>query len=352
MNSHPSPSTLSRRTFVAVNAGAVLSPFLPGRGALASGRHSLPPRETASAPSGSCDVAIIGGGPAGLAAALTLGRAGRTVVVFDAGAPRNAAATHIHNFVTRDGTPPAEFRRIGRAQLVDYATVSVRDAWVTSISGEKDDFVVQTADGGVAARRIILCTGMVDEPLNIPGAEAAWGHSVFQCPYCHGWEVRDKRWGFLALDAEKARHGFPALLKGWTDDVVVFLAGGVTLPDDVLTDLADRGIHVAGAAVAELEVDGTSLTHVVLDDGERVPCDVLYAHPPQRQVELVQALSLTQSAAGTLTVDPMTRETSKPGVYAAGDLSSQGQAAIIAAGTGTHTAAMANHDLCVARVTV
>tara|TARA_B100001989_G_scaffold253172_1_gene238579 strand:- start:2775 stop:3278 length:504 start_codon:yes stop_codon:yes gene_type:complete len=134
------------------------------------------------------DVAILGGGPAGLAAALALGRACKKVVLFDAKQPpRNAAATHIHNFVTRDGTPPSEFRKIGREQLTTYPSVTVRDEHVVSITGARDAFVISTSSSTFDARRIILCTGMIDEELDIPGFSDVWEHSIFQCPYCHGW---------------------------------------------------------------------------------------------------------------------------------------------------------------------
>ena len=293
------------------------------------------------------DVVIVGGGPAGLAAALALGRARKSVAVFDAGSPRNAAASHIHNFVTRDGTPPAEFRRIGREQLATYPTVEIVDEWVTSIEGQRDAFSVTTSSGTRTARRVILCTGMVDEMLEIPGFEAAWGHSIYQCPYCHGWEVRDQRWGYLALDSSGIEHGFPAMLAGWTDDVVVFVGSGVDISPDTAESLTARGIRVETRTISSLVVEGTSLTHVELEDGERVECPVLYAHPPQRQVDLVGALSLTLDEQGYVQADPMTRQTSVPGIYAAGDLTTRAQGAIFAAATGTQAGAMANHDLCV-----
>lgn len=294
------------------------------------------------------DVAIIGGGPAGLAAALALGRACRRVVVFDAAPPRNAAATHIHNFVTRDGTPPAEFRRLGREQLAPYSTVEVQDARVNAIVGEGDEFTLTTASGQVRARRVILCTGMVDEMIDLPGFQDAWGHSIYQCPYCHGWEVKGQRWGYLASDLEGLQHGFPALLKSWTDDVVVFVAAGVEVPTEIREGLRQRGVHFEASPVARLIVADQALTHVELEDGERVPCEILYAHPPQRHVQMVQALGLELDPQGYVRVDPMSRQTSVPGIYAAGDLTTRVQGAIFAAATGVQAAAMVNYDLSLA----
>ena len=293
------------------------------------------------------EVAIIGGGPAGLAAALALGRTCRRAVVFDAGEPRNAAATHIHNFVTRDGTPPAEFRSIGRAQLEQYESVSFRDERVRSIAGERDAFILKSESAEVRARRVLLCTGMVDEVLPLPGFEQAWGHSIYQCPYCHGWEVRGQRWGMLALDEAHLAFGFPAMLKQWSDDVVVF-TGNLEVSKDTQAKLETFGVSVEPRRVVGLRTEGRALTHVQLEDGESIECRVLFAHPPQHQVEFVKSLELDLDDAGYVQVDPMTRETSRPGVYASGDLTSRAQGAIFAAATGTQAGAMINHELALA----
>lgn len=299
-------------------------------------------------PSSHFDVAIVGGGPAGLAAALALGRACRRVVLLDAGAPRNETATHVHNFVTRDGTPPAVFRRIGREQLAPYETVEVRDERVTDLCGERDGFTITTLGGRLSARRVILCTGMVDELPDMPGFREAWGHSIYQCPYCHGWEVRGRRWGYLALDGLGLAHGFPAMLRGWTDDLVVFAGDGVEVSAEVAADLARRGIRFEAQGVARLALDGQTLTHIERKDGTRVPCEALFAHPPQRHVEIVQALGLDLDPLGYVQADPMTRQTSTPGIYAAGDLTTRAQGAVFAAAMGTQAGAMANHDLALA----
>ncbi len=322
---------------------ALLATALPGCAA-------APPRPSPRSPDMIYDALIIGGGPAGLAAALTLGRACRRVLLCDAGTPRNAAATHIHNVVTRDGTPPAEFRRIGRAQLAPYQTVEVRDTRVEAVSGARDGFAVKTATGTVKARRIVLATGMVDaiESIAIPGFAEAWGHSIYQCPFCHGWEVRGRRWGFLALDAQGIEHGFPAMLRSWSDDVVVMTRSAFDLPAEQTAQLTRAGVRVEPRPIARLAVEKQRLTHVEFTDGERLACEVLYAHPPQRQVGVVAALGLDLDPLGYVKVDPMTRQTSTPGIYAAGDLTTRAQGAIFAAATGSHAAAMVVHDLAMA----
>lgn len=291
------------------------------------------------------DVIIVGGGPAGLSAALALGRARKRVLLCDSGPRRNARAEHLYNFVTRDGTPPSEFRRIGRQQLAPYPNVECRDVAVASIGGERDAFSVNTAEEVVFARRVLLCTGMIDELPATPGFAELWGHSIVQCPYCHGWEAQDQRWGYL-LRAEALGHVVPFVmqLRGWTSTVHLF-TNGLQVPEEVLDRLSSSGVGIVGEPVVGFEGESTKLRSIDLADGGRVPCDVLFAHPPQRQVPLVSGLGLVLDAEGFVVADAMTRQTSIPGMYAAGDLTTRMQAAIAAAATGTQAAAMINVDL-------
>ena len=291
----------------------------------------------------SYDVIIVGGGPAGLSAALALGRARKRVLLCDSGPRRNAAAEHLHNFVTRDGTPPQEFRRIAREQLAEYPGVELRAAPVTAVSGTRGAFQVVIDGNACAARRLLLCTGMIDEPLALEGFQEAWGRSIVQCPYCHGWEVRERRWGYLARTLEGLH--FAPLLRGWTRDVVVFTGAALELPGASAEQLQAAGIRLETRAIARLHVREGQIEGVELADGARVPCDVLFAHPPQQQVALVSALGLALDSDGLVVVDPMSRQTSVPGIYAAGDLTSRMQGAAFAAGQGVHAAATLNHEL-------
>lgn len=293
------------------------------------------------------DVLIIGGGPAGLSAALALGRARRRVLVVDGAPRRNAAATHVHNFLTRDGTPPAELRAIARAQLAAYPTVEVRDVAVTAIAGAVGGFRATLADGGtVDARRVLLATGMVDQPLPLPGFRELWGHAIVQCPYCHGYEARDRRWGYLVLPATAA-HLVPFALqtRAWTADVAVFTAGAIDVPAAAAAALAGAGIALYTTPITRLVARGDALAGVELADGTTVARDILFAHPPQRQVELVRALGVALDDDGYVKVEPLRPETSVPGVYAAGDLTTRGQAAILAAAAGMQAAAALNVSL-------
>ena len=292
------------------------------------------------------DVVIVGGGPSGLSAALALGRARKRVLLCDSGPPRNAAAEHIHNFVTRDGTPPGEFRRIGRQQLTNYPNVQVRDARVSSISGASGAFHVNVTSETVEARRILLCAGMIDEMLPIDGFCELWGHGIFQCPYCHGWEIKDRRWGYLGRAAD-ASHFLPFALqlRGWTRDVVVFTNGTFDVPEENRHRLQAAGIRFEAAPLRRLVAREHRLEAVELANGTSVPCDALFTHPPQRQVELVRALGVALDDDGYVRIDPTKRETSVPGIYAAGDLTTRMQGAMFAAAAGTQAAAMINLEL-------
>lgn len=291
------------------------------------------------------DVVVVGAGPAGLSAGLALGRARRRVLVCDAGPRRNAAAAHLHNFVTRDGVPPSEFRRIGREQLAAYPKVEVRDTGVHQITGERGAFQVQLDTGAVAARRVVLCTGMVDEIPALEGMQALWGTSIFQCPYCHGWEIQDRR--FAALIGSVEMLEFALLLRGWSREVVALTSGRFVVPAEAAARLSQAGVRLEERVVERLLVDAGRLTGIELSEGPALPCDALFAHPSQRQVELVQVLGLALDEQGYVKVDPMTRETSIPGIYAGGDLLTRMQGAILAAAAGTHAAAMLNHSLTV-----
>ncbi|MBP6836409.1 MAG: NAD(P)/FAD-dependent oxidoreductase [Kofleriaceae bacterium] len=291
------------------------------------------------------DVVILGGGPAGLSAALALGRARKRVLLCDAGPRRNAAASHVHNFVTRDGTPPEEFRRVGRAQLASYPSVELRDVPARSVTGARGAFQIELAQGVARARRVLLCTGVVDEPLPIEGFVELWGRSIFQCPYCHGWERQDQTWAYLARDA--AALPFAVMLRGWTRQVTVFTGDLFEVGEDARAQLVSAGVQLETERVVRLHRRGDQLDGVELGSGRVVACAALFAHPPQRQVDLVRALGPTLDGDGLVQVDPMTRETSVPGVFAAGDLTTRAQGAIFAAATGAQAAGMINHGLTV-----
>lgn len=292
----------------------------------------------------SYDIVIVGGGPAGLSAALALGRARKRVLVCDAGPRRNATAKALHNFVTRDGIPPDEFRRVAREQLAQYTSVEVRDVGAEVITDSRGAFTVKLSPGEVTARRILLTTGMVDQPLALDGYARFWGHEIIQCPYCHGWEARDRPWGVLVSE-QTLPHLLPFALqlRGWSQEVTVF-TNGLELPADLRRTLEQARLRVETARVARF-TGAAHLEAVELLNGERVKCELLFSHPPQRQVDVVAKLGLELDEHGFVKVDPLRRETSRPGVYAAGDLTTAMQGAVLAAAAGTVAAAMLNVEL-------
>lgn len=294
------------------------------------------------------DFVIIGGGPAGQAAALASARAVRSVLLLDGGVPRNEAAEAMHNFLSRDGTPPAELRRIAREQLARYPQAEARRSLVTAISGERGRFVVQTDTGEVVARRVILATGMIDELPDVPGYRELWGKAIFQCPYCHGWESRGGAWGVLATTP--ALVDWATFLTGWTNDLVVFTEGRFEVNAEQRARLAAAAVLLDERPIASLAqaATGGGLEAVVFADGTRLARTSLFAKPKQRHVPLVTALGLTLDEAGFVVVDEQKR-TSLPGLYAAGDLTTPMQGAILGAAAGAIAAAMANHDLAMER---
>ncbi|MNX71473.1 Thioredoxin reductase [compost metagenome] len=298
------------------------------------------------------DVTIVGGGPAGLSAALLLGRARKRVLLLDAGTPRNARAHEVHGFVTRDGTPPAEFRRLAHEQLTAYPSVTRASQLVERITGEVEAFHLQLQAGTrVRSRRVLLALGMVDVLPALPGYRELWGSSLFQCPYCHAWEEQDKAFGFLAPGPDKMEFG--AFLLGWTADVTVFTDARFEVPAVIRASLEAAGVQLEERPIRRLvsrtgdDVHGDRLEAVELVDGTRIAREVLFVRPPQRQTALVEAMGLALDQNGFVQVDAR-QETSCRGIFAAGDMTTQMQSAMTAAAAGYQAAAMLNHDLMVA----
>jgi thioredoxin reductase len=285
------------------------------------------------------DVAVIGGGPAGLAGTLALCRARKRVVLFDAWPPRNAAATEVRGYVTQDGTPPAELRRVALDQLAAYDTFEHRDDdRVAAIRREGQRFTVVGRTSSAVARRVLLAVGLVDQLPDIPGYRALWGTSVFQCPYCHGWELRDRAFGYLAPGTGAAE--WALLLRAWTRDLVIFTNGAFELDAALAGELRRAGVRVEPRPIAELRIARDRLAAVRLVDGAEVPRDVLFVRPPQCQTQLVQSLvdslGLRLDARDLVHTDEL--QTSVPGIYAAGDLMMREHGATVAAAAGSRAA--------------
>lgn len=294
------------------------------------------------------DVIIIGGGPAGLSAALTLGRARKRVLLCDAGPRRNAAAERVHTYVTRDGTPPDEFRRAAHEQLHSYPNVERRQVRALALARDGDRLHA-TLEGGAAitAARAVLALGVIDLlPDDLPGYRELWGRSIFQCPYCHGWEVQERRFAWLAPAPEML--AFALFLTGWSSDVVALTGGKFPVDAAARADLQRARVPLDERPLRRLHARDGELAAIEFADGDLLARDILFARPPQQQTELVRSLGLELDDHGYVRVDAQSR-TSMPGVYAAGDLTTPIQAAQLAAAAGMQAAAALNHELTIAR---
>jgi thioredoxin reductase len=292
------------------------------------------------------EVAIVGGGPAGLSAALMLGRARRRVVVFDGGRHRNDEARAVHGFLTRDGTAPGSLRALGRAELRAYRTVSIVDQPIVAAARGERGFVLHTAGGEqVHARRLVLATGVHDVWPPVPGVEAFHGRRVMPCPYCDGWELRDRPLGAYAHADERGAR-YAALLQQWSRDVVLYTGGPAQLSDDARARLRRRGIELEERAVERIdddpEHDGIRLA---LAGGRTRRCAALFYHlgcqPGNR---LARLLGAELDDEGGVAVDRR-GATSIAGLYAAGDATRDTLQAIVGAGEGAAVALAVDQSL-------
>ncbi|RCW40063.1 thioredoxin reductase (NADPH) [Halopolyspora algeriensis] len=291
------------------------------------------------------DVVVVGGGSAGLAAGMMLGRSRRRVVVVDAGEPRNAPAEHLHGFLSRDGTSPAELLAVGREEVTRYEG-EVLTGRVRGIEhGGEHGFVVRLADGGeLTTRGVLVATGLRDELPAIPGLRERWGTDVLHCPYCHGYEVRDAPIAVVGGDNRPFTLHQAQLVRQWSDDVV-FFPNRIDPTDEERERLAARGIGVVDGEVARLVTDEGRVSGVELADGRRVPRSAVFVGP--RFVphdELLTGLGCEVGENGWVTVDPSGR-TSVPGVWAAGNVVDNPAQLINAAAAGATAAVALNHHL-------
>lgn len=292
------------------------------------------------------DVVIIGGSFAGLSAATQLGRARRKVTILDTGRPRNRFAAHAHGILGHDGKPP--FVILGEAlrQMEAYPSIARLQAEAVTISGQKDGFAVTTADGEtIAARRVILSYGVADQMPDLPGFAACWGRSVLHCPYCHGYEVADRRLGLLYFSPLSAH--VAAMLRDWTGELTLF-ADGHAVPEEFRDTLARQKVRLVAPKVTELiHVEG-QLQSVRLADGSEIGLDALFASPRQRPSASLHAdLGIRTEAMplGDIVTVSETYETSVPGIYAAGDLATGRQSVPLAMAAGVLAGTLCHHSL-------
>jgi thioredoxin reductase len=292
------------------------------------------------------DVIVIGGSAAGLSASLMLGRAGRRTLVIDAGSPRNRFAAEMHAVLGNEGTPPAELIARGRTEATGYG-VEFTDGTVERVDEVEGGVTVTTTDGTVrTARGLIVATGLTDELPDIPGLAERWGRTVLHCPYCHGWEVRNRRLGVLTTSPLSLHQA--QLVRQWSDDVVVFTAGLGELDEETERRLRSRGVELIPDRVVEVMGDGDAVTAVRLADGREVPVDAIFTGgTPSPHDGFLAHLGLARSetpACSFLTVDGMNR-TSNERIWAVGNVVNPAANVPQSMGAGSFTGAAVNAAL-------
>ncbi|MFL1904732.1 NAD(P)/FAD-dependent oxidoreductase [Streptomyces tauricus] len=295
------------------------------------------------------EVVVVGGGAAGLSAALVLGRARRSVLVIDGGEPRNAPAAHMQGYLTRDGMSPAEFLAVGREEIARYGVELVRDLAVDVARDADGEFDV-TLGGGrrVHGRRLFVATGLADELPAVPGVAERFGRDVLHCPYCHGWEVRDQAFGVLATTPMGVHQAL--MVSQWSKDVTLFLhtVAEEELADEDLRRLAAAGVAVVPGEVAGLDVEDDRLTAVRLADGTAHERSVLFVAPravPRTGLLEQLGAELQETPFGSYAVVDATGLTSVPGVWAAGNAIGFGEQVVNAASGGYRAGATINGEL-------
>ncbi|MFF8864265.1 NAD(P)/FAD-dependent oxidoreductase [Streptomyces sp. NPDC015139] len=294
------------------------------------------------------EVVVVGGGAAGLSAALVLGRARRRTLVVDAGEPRNAPSAHLQGYLTRDGMSPAEFLAVGREEIARYGVELVRDRAVDA-SGDATGFTVELASGrSVRARQLVIATGLADELPAVPGLAERFGRDVVHCPYCHGWEVRDLPTGVLATTPLSAHQAL--MVTQWSKDVRLFLheVSESELTADDLRRLAAAGVTLVPGRVEELVVADDRLTGVRLADGTVHEREVLYAAPravPRNDLLVRLGAELRDTPFGAYPVTDERGLTTVPGVWAAGNVGGFAEQVVNAASRGYRAGAAINAEL-------
>ncbi|MGW5877388.1 NAD(P)/FAD-dependent oxidoreductase [Nocardiopsis terrae] len=305
-------------------------------------------------PTRSFEVVVVGGGAAGLSGALMLARARRSVLVIDTAQPRNAPARGVHGYLGSEGTSPAELLARGRTEVESYGCV-VEQGRVVALERTGDGFTVEREDGSVvAARRLLVTTGLVDELPDIPGLAEHWGTGVLHCPYCHGWEVRDEPVGVVA-SGPVAVHA-SLLWRQWTDRVTLFAHPGQSLAGPDREKLAARGITVVDTAVEAVEADGRGVSGVRTADGSVVPVHAVVVPTFMRSrsqllvdlgLEVVEQ-KIGEHVMGTCVEAGPMGATAVPGVWVAGNVTSVTEQVIGSAAAGGRAGAAINADLVMA----
>lgn len=293
------------------------------------------------------EVAIIGGGPAGLAAALTLSRSMIRTIIFDSPLPpRNEASPHVGAYPGMDMASPKAVRQAISDQIDNYGYADIKSAEIASISGDHETGFRLTTQGGSSygANRVLLTTGMVDVFPMIAGIKDRWGTSVINCPFCQGYELRDRPWAIYVHRPELIAAA--EVYRNWTRDLIMIVEPTINVPEDRARAIQSLGIKLVAGTVQTLQGPGGALSEIVLRDGRRIPRQVLLVWPRQVQGDLVGKLGLELCDDGYVNIDA-SYKTARTGIYAAGDLTYGGhQNTNTAIHMGNMAAAWMVFDLC------
>jgi thioredoxin reductase len=290
------------------------------------------------------DCVIIGGGPAGLNAALVLGRARKNVLVIDEGRPRNRVTRESHGFLTRDGIKPSEFRRIAIEQIHAYPSVDFESDAAMSITGNDGDFQVTTAQGErYQGKKVLFAIGKKDVPLDIDGLTEVYGKSAFVCPYCDGWELRDQPL-VLIVNGARALH-LAKMISGWTSRYTICTNGPDEMSDAEKEELKRHNIPIYDSPIRSIVSKEGQVQYVELVDGTQLPCTGIFFGPKLViGSDLPQTIGCEMTESGTVVVDQFGK-TNVSGVYSAGDAASEMYQVIAAASLGALAGMSINGEL-------
>lgn len=291
------------------------------------------------------DVIIIGGSYAGLSAAMALGRSLRKVLIIDYGKPCNINAQQSHNFITQDGEPPAAIRAKAKEQVLKYRTVKFLKDRVELVKREKNKFTVQTKrNEKFSGKKILFATGIVDLIPNIPGFEDCWGISIFQCPYCHGYEVANTAIGIIA-NADVA-YELVKLLYNWSRQLFLFTNGSASLTQEQINKISQKRILIIESEISELDHKKGQVKNIILKNGLAYPVNAIFSKLPFLQATNIpqKQLGCELNSEGFIKTD-MFQRTSVHGVYSAGDNAIISRAISVSTGTGAIAGMYINKEL-------
>jgi thioredoxin reductase len=290
------------------------------------------------------DVIIVGGGPAGLNAAVVLGRCRRSVLLFDTGMYRNRSSHGMHNYLTRDDILPSDFINICHKEIEKYGVRKLNRKVVQGRKNSDGYFVVRDEDGNIYhSRKLLIATGLQDNVPEIEGFQEMYGQSVFHCPYCDGWEVRDKKIGIYARDKNGSE--LALALKGWSNEVTLFTDGKGKLKSINKEKLQANGIEIIDTPIAKLEGNNGQLEKVIFIDGSEQKCDaVFFVHGYTQQCNLAETFDCEMSKKGVIVTNRF-QQTKTPGLFVAGDADKDVQFVVVAAAEGAKAGVIINKEL-------